>query len=463
MAQIAFTLTFCVNALALDTTRWTETEFAHLDLGDARLNKRARTLMERLAAKPTAGVPQACRGWGETIAAYRFFDNDEVDWGAILEPHWRQTEQRMAAHPVVLCLQDTTELDFNGRQAVGLGPLSYEAQRGMYLHPTYAVTPERVPLGVLDAWMWAREPKDTQGARGGVKESLRWIEGYERVADTAPSLPDTRLVYVADREADMMALMVRAQELDTPADWLIRSTHDRALPEGVKLWAAATEGEPIGEIAFTMGSRHGVKAREVRQHLWLRRIELPAGKGQSVAATCLVAREFGAPAGVKPVEWRLLTNRTATTLQEAIELIDWYRARWEIEILFNVLKNGCRVEALQLSTIERLERALALFLVVAWRIAHLMRMGRTCPDLDAELFFDADEVRGAYLLTEVKPPAKPKLNEVLRLIARLGGFLGRKGDGEPGAKAIWLGLKEVHVAAKTLRLLRSDGNAGTCV
>ncbi len=419
--------------------------------------------MERLAAKPTAGVPQACRSWGETIAAYRFFDNDEVEWEAILEPHWRQTERRMAACPVVLCLQDTTELDFNARRVTGLGPLSYEAQRGMYLHPTYAVTPGRVPLGVLDAWMWAREPKDEQGKRGGMKESRRWIEGYERVAETASSLPHTRLVYVADREADMIALMVRAQELGTPADWLIRSTHDRALPEGAKLWATASEGEALGEIAFTMGSRHGVRARPVRQHVWLRRIELPAGDGRSVAATCLVAREFDAPAGVKPIEWRLLTNREATTLAQAIELIDWYRARWEIEILFNVLKNGCRVEALQLGAIERLERALAMFLVVAWRIGYLMRKGRACPDLDAELFFDPDEIRGAYLLTGLKQPARPKLNEVLRLIARLGGFLARKGDGEPGAKAIWLGLKEVHVAAKTLRALRAGASADCCV
>ncbi len=419
--------------------------------------------MERLAAKPTAGVPQACRSWGETIAAYRFFDNDEVEWEAILEPHWRQTERRMAAYPVVLCLQDTTELDFNARRVTGLGPLSYEAQRGMYLHPTYAVTPGRVPLGVLDAWMWAREPKDAQGKRGGMKESRRWIEGYERVAETASSLPHTRLVYVADREADMIALMVRAQELGTPADWLIRSTHDRALPEGAKLWATASVGEALGEIAFTMGSRHGVRARPVRQHVWLRRIELPAGDGRSVAATCLVAREFDAPAGVKPIEWRLLTNREATTLAQAIELIDWYRARWEIEILFNVLKNGCRVEALQLGAIERLERALAMFLVVAWRIGYLMRKGRACPDLDAELFFDPAEIRGAYLLTELKQPARPKLNEVLRLIARLGGFLARKGDGEPGAKAIWLGLKEVHVAAKTLRALRAGASADCCV
>jgi hypothetical protein len=153
-----------------------------------------------------------------------------------------------------------------------------------------------------------------------------------------------------------------------------------------------------------------------------------------------------------------LTNRTASTVEEAVELIDWYRARWEVEILFNILKNACRVEALQLGTIERLERALALFLVVAWRVAYLMRLGRTCPDLDAHLFFDPDEIRSAYLLTKTRAPAQPKLNEVLRLIARLGDFLGRKGDGEPGAKTIWLGLREVHVAAKTLRLLRDDGD-----
>lgn len=90
-------------------------------------------------------------------------------------------------------------------------------------------------------------------------------------------------------------------------------------------------------------------------------------------------------------------------------------------------------------------------------------MGRTCPDLDAELFFDADEILGAYLLTEAKRPVKPKLNEVLRLIAQLGGFLGRKGDSEPGAKAIWLGLKEAHVAAKTLQALRAGGNGDTFV
>jgi len=103
---------------------WSEQEFRQLDLGDARLNRRARILMETMAATPTASVPKACNGWGETVAAYRFFDNTSVDWQAILGPHWQQTEQRMAEQEVVLCLQDTTELDFNGQQARGLGPLS---------------------------------------------------------------------------------------------------------------------------------------------------------------------------------------------------------------------------------------------------------------------------------------------------------------------------------------------------
>ncbi|MES2016235.1 MAG: IS4 family transposase, partial [Pseudomonadota bacterium] len=141
----------------------------------------------------------------------------------------------------------------------------------------------------------------------------------------------------------------------------------------------------------------------------------------------------------------------------------WYRARWEIEMLFNVLKNGCCVEELQLGTIERIERALALYLVVAWRIAYLMRMGRTCPDLDAKLFFDPDEIQAAYLLNKTLAPPAPRLNEVLRMIARVGGFLARKSDGEPGAKTIWEGLRDVRASAHTIKSLREMGLLSSCV
>ena len=426
-----------------------------MNLGDERLNKRAKLLMERLSDKPAASIPMACNGWSETLGAYRFLGNEDVQWQDILAPHWERSRQRMSAHPVVLCLQDTTELDFNGQDIEGLGPLSYEAQRGMYLHPTYAVTTQREPLGVIDAWMWAREARDAKGVRSGIKESKRWTEGYERIAEMAAALPSTRLVYVADREADLVEMMARAQALNTPADWLVRAQHDRCLPQGEKLWEQTCAGEALGEIVFTMASRHGQKAREVRQQLWAKRLDIPAGTAGVVSVTSIVARETGAPSNVKPIEWRLLTNRTAPALADVTELIDWYRARWEIEILFHIIKNGCGVEALQLSGTDRLERALALFMVIAWRIASLMRAGRTCPEIDASLFFDPDEIQGAYLLTKTKPPNKPPgINEVLRLIATLGGFLARKGDGEPGVKTIWQGLQRVMDAATTLQALR---------
>ena len=168
-----------------------------------------------------------------------------------------------------------------------------------------------------------------------------------------------------------------------------------------------------------MAARDKQAARTVRHQLWTRSVEISDGKAGRITVACVVRREIGAPKGVKPIEWRLLTNRPAPTLEQAVELIDWYRARWEIEIYFHVLKNGCEVEALQLSAIDRIERALALFMVVAWRVTYLMRKGRTCPDLDAQLFFDPDEIRGAHLLTKKKMPTKPPtLNEVVQLIAR---------------------------------------------
>lgn len=416
-------------------------------------------MMERFSANPTASIPDACDSWSETCAAYRFLGNGDVEWEAILSPHWARTAQRMRAQPVVLCIQDTTELDFNGQEIDGLGPLNYEARRGMYLHPTYAVTTDREPLGVLDAWMWAREKRDADGTRAGLTESKRWVEGYQRVAEMAADMPDTRLVYIADREADMVEMMRCARDLGTPADWLVRAKHNRCLPDedGAKLWERTTSGTPLGEITFAIGSRENQKGRTVRQQLWAREVEIKDGAKGRISVTCVVAREVGAPIGVKPIEWRLLTNRIVTTQEQAVELIDWYRARWEIEIYFHVLKNGCEVEALQLSSIERLERALALFMVVAWRITYLMRKGRTCPDLAASLFFDPDEIRGAHLLTKRKMPATPPtLNEVVRMIAQVGGFLGRKSDGEPGAKTIWRGLDQVFAAAETLRALR-DG------
>lgn len=183
---------------------WARQEFEGLELGDTRRTQRLIRLVDDLSAQPTGSIPLASGGWAETKAAYRLLDNEALDWREILEVHTGRTAERMQGCPFVLCIQDTTELDFTSQPGIaGLGRLSYEAQHGLYVHPTLAVTPAGVALGVIDAWMWTREPKDDPQ----VKESTRWVEGYEIVADLAKTLPAVRLVYLADREGDLRALM----------------------------------------------------------------------------------------------------------------------------------------------------------------------------------------------------------------------------------------------------------------
>lgn len=438
---------------------WAEQEFVTLELGDARLNNRTVLLAERLANKPGASIPNACKDWSETIAAYRYFSNDKVSWGDVLSAHADASRERIAQHSVVLCLQDTTELNYNGQEINGLGPLSYEAQRGLYLHPTYVITPSREPLGVINAWTWARAFKAADGTRTGILESTRWIESYERIAEQAQQMPHTRHVCVCDRESDIIALMVRAKELDYPADYLIRSRHNRKLPgECGRLWQHVEDQEVIGVVTFDIPAGRGRKARKVTQELRAKQVTLKDGKKGTLDATCIVATEINPPANTSPIIWRLLTNREVTSLKDVCELIDWYRARWEIELFFLVLKEGCRVEQLQLGSSHKLETALALFMVIAWRINRLMRLGRSMGDLPADLLFETDEWKAAFILNKkVVPKEVPKLNTVIRLIAQLGGFLARKGDGEPGAKTIWLGMQDIAVFVEGMRYARQIG------
>lgn len=123
-------------------------ELADIDLGDVRLNRRARRVLQCLGEKPTLSIPSACGGWGETRAAYRLFDHAAVSAEAVLAPHMACTVERLRAHPRVLCLQDTSELDDTGKSDIqGLGPLNYESRRGLYrLQPWRSP-----PIG----WRWA--------------------------------------------------------------------------------------------------------------------------------------------------------------------------------------------------------------------------------------------------------------------------------------------------------------------
>lgn len=429
---------------------WAVAELGRATLGDARLNRRLVRVAERLGAQPSASIPVACGGWAETQAAYRLLAHEALTWEQGLAPHWDGSIERMRCHPVVLCVHDSTELDYTAQPSIaGLGPLSYMHQHGLYVHPTLAVPPDGVPLGVLDAWLWTRD-RETFGEDKRhwpieAKESMRWLEGFERCAALAASLPDTRLVYVADRECDLHAFMVRAQR-EPGIDGLIRATHNRCLAEGGKLWDRLAQAPVLGEVSFILPARPNRPSRPVVLTVRAEPVTLHPTGGELVTVTALRAREESPPGGVEPLDWRLLTNRSAATLAQAAELIQWYGTRWSIEVFFRILKTGCRVEALQLSTRDRLEPALALYVIIAWRIQYLTVLGRTTPELPCDAVLDPAEWQAVYVAIHRRPPPviPPPLPTMLGWIARLGGHLGRKCDGPPGPPAMWIGLQRAR-------------------
>jgi hypothetical protein len=446
-------------------------ELDGISLGDQRLNRRARRLLEKLGEKPTVSIPAACGGWGETRAAYRLFDHEAVTAERVLAPHIACTEARLRAHPRVLCIQDTTELDYSTKKGIaGLGPLNYESRWGLYLHPTLAVTPERVPLGVLDLYSWAREPGRLGQEKGANrpledKESVRWVDGFAHVNALAESLTGTRLTYIADREGDIYDLFVEAPCAEQGADWLVRVQHqDRLLSDERKLGAALAGAPVLSEVCFERPAAKGRPARTVHQQIKGVRVTLKAPPRPDrtladVTVTALLATELHPPAGEDPLEWLLLTNLPVQTPEQASEKLLWYLCRWQVEVYFKVLKSGCRIEELQLEKRERLEPALAFYMIIAWRVLYLTMLGRACPEISCDAVFADEEWRAVYLVTQRKPPPAqpPSLDTMVRMVASLGGFLNRKHDGFPGPKTLWIGLQRVPDFVLALEAQRSVG------
>jgi len=419
---------------------WAVAELVGAKLGDARLNRRLVRVAERLGAQPGASIPAACGGWAETQAAYRLLAHEAVTWEQVLAPHGDCRVERRRRQPVVLCVQDSTELDYTAQPGIaGLGPLRDLRQHGLYVHPTLAVTPDGVPLGVLDAWLWTRD-RETFGEDKRhwpieAKDSMRWLEGFARGAELAARRPDPRLVYVADRECDMHECRVRAQRVPG-IDWLIRATHNRCLAEGDTLWDRLAQAPVLGEVTFTRPARPNRPSRPVVLTVRAERVTPHPQGGKPVTVTALRAREESPPAGVEPLDWRLLTNRAADTLVQAAELIQWYGARWSIEVFFRILKTGCRVEALQLSTRDRLEPALAVYLIIAWRIQYLTVLGRTPPELPCDAVLDPAEWQAVYIALHRRPPPAipPPPPAMLGWIARLGAIWGARATVPPAPR-----------------------------
>jgi hypothetical protein len=449
-------------------SQWIDDELIELNLGDKRLDERAKVLLERFMANPQASINAACHGWAETLAAYRFFDNDKVHEDKILEPHRLATIRRMAQHPVTLVVQDTTELDLTGIEIQGDGPLSYEYRTGFLDHSLVAFTPEGLCLGVLDAHIWARsdEPqlpwKQRKHAPLETKESFRWVQMYRQACAISEEALPTKVVMVADSEADIYEMFVEAQ--NSPkfcrAEYVIRLCENRALPEPDQQAGAeafhklfdAIAGVPVlARRKLKLSRTPKRRARTAKVEIRAKSITLksPFRRGQCLANVTLQViqiREVNPPPDAEPIAWLLATSLPITTLAEVERVIDYYIGRWQIEVYYRVLKTGCKVEDIQLETADRFKPCLMLYKIVAWRVLYATMLGRECPTLACDVIFGEHEWKSVWTITtDTGPPeSAPALQEFLALLAKLGGYNNRKQDGPPGPQAIWSGMRRMH-------------------
>lgn len=470
---------------------WVVEEMAGVDLQDKRLNQRLTQVLSDLGERPTASIPAACGGYAETAAAYRLFDNAKAKYAKILDPHAAKTCKRAQAQPVVLSVQDTSEIELTRpqEQVVGAGPLAEATRQGIFLHLVEAFTPDGTPLGQIWSDTWARDeptlptsPAEKQKQRRATpiedKESFRWLEGLRRTRTLAEQCPGVTFVSVADSEADIYEMFAEPRGTTNPVHFLIRLCQNRALAKADDAAAAdadtVAQGRLIRErvaaapVRFTKeitvrgrtpkvaceerGRRQPRQGRqavvEVRAaSMTLRPPPRPDQSLPEVTVNIVLVREVNPPAGDEPVEWLLITTLPIDTDEQVRTIIQYYTVRWMIEVFFRVLKSGCRVEERRFERVDRLERCLAVLLIVAWRTLYLCRLGRSCPDLDCEAVFEPSEWKSVWMVIHrASPPAKPpRLADMIRLIAQLGGYVNRPDrEDPPGPQTVWLGLQRMH-------------------
>lgn len=485
---------------------WARAEMEKANLNDKRLNARLVQVLSDLGERPTASIPAACGGYNETVAAYRFFDNDKVTYGKILQPHYECTRQRLAAQKVALLVQDTTEVDVTRpqQQVEGAGPLSSSTRRGAFVHPLEAFTTDGTPLGAVWMDLWARDdddatPQEKKRRRRVApiedKESFRWLEGLRQARAVAQGLPDTTCVCIADSEADIYELLAEPRG-ERPVHWLIRACHtDRVvLPELPENTAAgvdtaadadaanadAANAETAAEVRHLRDQVLGADVvftkeitvrgrepkvdcdqrsrRQPRQNrtaqvevraatLTLKPPARPDRELPPVTVNVVLVREIDPPADDEPVEWLLLTTLPIDTAEQVRDIVQYYTVRFLIEVFFRVLKSGCRVEARRFEDLERLLPCVAIYLIAAWRTLMLCRLGRSCPDLNCEVVFEPSEWKAVWMVTQGSAPPKdpPRLQDILKLIAGLGGYVNRpRHENPPGPQTLWLGLQRMR-------------------
>jgi hypothetical protein len=454
-------------------SRWVEEELNGERFKDKRLNKRFALILDRLIERPEASLPQAMASWAETKATYRFLDSEKVTPESIRGSHIQSTVKRATRKPRVLLIQDTSPLDFTDhKDTTGLGYLDRRFMKGLFMHTTLCCTDQGVPLGLLDQQIWVRDLKDLGKRHKRAqrpfedKESAKWVRALKHSLDLLPESVAT--VTIADREAAIFELFVTPRP--AKADLLIRACRERRLKlndEVDHLWPVMLKSPVRGKITVEVAANKGSQPRTARCGIHFEKVSLlpptTSIHKETLSLWVVLVREEEAPEGVKPLEWLLLTTLRVESLEEALQCVKWYSLRWLVERYHLVLKSGCRVEKLQLETAERLERAVAIYSIVAWRLLWLTYEARKSPEASCEIALEEHEWQSLYCTikrTSTPPCEPPTLRQAVRWIAQLGGFLGRKCDGEPGVMAIWRGFRRLEDISSTWQLLRTSKDVG---
>lgn len=460
-----------MNTSISTPAQWAQDEFGVAQLGDARRNRRLVKIAEQLAASPGGTLPQAITGWAELKAAYRFFGQGGVSFHRILAPHLERTRQACRQAGEYLLIEDTTVLDYTRRRATrGLGVVGDGEGRGFALHSALAVR--------VEAWTLAQRPEGTlvglfeqqcrrprpapEGEKKGQRlnrprKSQVWAAGIKSAGRPSAGC---RWIYVADRESDIYETLGTCREHGV--DFVIRACQDRRLAAGAgHLWPALDQARVLGRRALEVRARGGQPARVAVVEIRGTRVTLagpwrPGGCLAPMADLGVVeVREMAPPAGVsEPLHWRLLTTLACDTHAEAQRVVGCYERRWWIEEYHKALKSGAGVEASQLEHADRLESLIAILAVVAVRLLSAKLLARSRPDThEAAAQFGAAML--GVLEKKLGPPAGGWTNRnLMRSIARIGGFIGRKGDGEPGWQTIWRGWDRLFLMCVGANLMQ---------
>lgn len=446
---------------------WTEEEFGRVQLFDERLKHRLFTLAADFCAQPGELIPKASNGSAaKTKAAYRFFMNSTVDMETLLRPHIESTIERLCSHPVILAVQDTTTLTYTAHRPEGVGPIntSQNSAVGLILHDTMAFTTEGTPLGLLNVQCWGRDPEQP-GKRQRrhqlpieEKESIKWLVSYRAVAEAQKLCTNTMLVSVGDREADVYDLFHEATCDPCGPKLLIRAerTRNRKVEEE-GLWQRMMREPVAGVLDVAVPRRDARPSRTATLEVRFAQVKLkPPGNStfRPLSVWVVYAREVTIGLTVKePIDWMLLTTVATESFDMACERMSWYARRWGIEVYHRTIKSGCRIEDRRLDDTDSLETCLAIDLVVAWRIYWLTMVGRERPDTPCDQMLSEEDwhVLSAWA-TGTMADAVPSAQQVARWIGKLGGWLSRGKQDNPGTTCMWRGLVRLPDMVQGYRL-----------